>query len=114
MDVVRFLELHWFELIFALVIISMIYQVAKNGGFKNALFSAKKLDEVGSVQARKRIGVNSSLVVSKMQDTDSDEEIVGIALVAKGFLSYSMQPISLTKKDAKELAALLEKASEKK
>ncbi len=89
----------------------MVYQIYKNGGFKNALFGANKGAEIGKVDGLTRFGVASSIRVHKMRDTNTDEAIVGIELVHKARLSYSMQPFSLSTSDARELAKLLQVAA---
>jgi len=105
------MEQYWGFAVFAGVAAYFVYQMYKNGGFKNALFGARKEAEIGKVDGLKRFGVTSSIRVHKMRDSNTGEDIVGIELVHKARLSYSMQPFSLSTSDARELAKLLEVAA---
>jgi len=108
---IEFMEQYWGFVVFAGVAAYFVYLVYKNGGFKNALFGARKEAEIGKVDGLPRFGVTSSIRVHKMRDTNADENIVGIELVQKTGLSYRMQPFSLRISDARELARLLEAAA---
>ena len=108
---IDFIELNWPLLIFGAFAAYFGYQIYRNKGFKNALFGAKQLAEIGEVEGRKRAGVRSLLRVHRMQDPETGENVIGIELVQKAPLSYSMQPITITKIDAKRLSTLLESAA---
>jgi len=105
------MEQFWGFAVFTGVAVYIVYQVYKNGGFKNALFWARQEAEIGKVDGLTRFGVTSSIRVHKMRDSNTDEDIVGIELVHKARLKYSMQPFSLSTSDARELAKLLEVAA---
>jgi len=105
------MEQYWGFAVFAGVAVYFVYQMHKHGGFKNALFGARKEAEIGKVIGRTRFGVTSSIRVHKMRDSNTEENVVGIELVHKARLSYSMQPFSLSASDARELAKLLEVAA---
>ena len=110
---IDFLKASWPELLFVGIFAYMIFSVVKNGGIKNALFGAKQKYKVGEVIGRKRRIMSSSIAVHVMTDTESGEEIVGLELIQKALMSYSMQPLTLEKSDALKLAELLNKAAGK-
>lgn len=108
---IDFIQIHWPELFFAAFMGYFLYQVYKNKGFKGAIFGAEKLEQLGEIEGRKTRGIKSVIRVHKMKDHSDGEEIVGLELVSKAFLSYAMTPYNLSKEQAKQLAELLLSAS---
>lgn len=92
----------------ALFIGSFLYRIFKHGGFKAAFFGASIQRTVGEVTGRARKIINVSLRVHELGG--GADRAVGVEYVAKGFASYQMMPITLSKAEANKLIRLLESA----
>jgi hypothetical protein len=92
-----------------MVIGTIAFKMFKNGGFKGAMFGAPILRTIGEIKLKKRGGVNRVARVYILGGSDSGSEI-GIEILSKNLYSAHLTPISLSKDEARELAALLQKA----
>jgi len=95
-----------FWAIFAAVIFSFLFKMAKNGSFKAAMFGARIKNTVGEVSGASSKMMNLKLKVHELDDI-TNERAVGLELVEKSFASYQMMPITLSLTEAKKLADIL-------
>ncbi|MBL4623421.1 MAG: hypothetical protein JKY89_13595 [Immundisolibacteraceae bacterium] len=109
---IEFIELNWFEIIAAGIVMYIFFNIFKHGGYKNSLYGAKQRLELGRVVARKKFGVSASMVVHSMRNFETGEDFVGLELRQKAWLSFSMQVFDMSPADARELAELLAQAAE--
>ncbi len=103
-----------FELIFLGlffgVIAYFIYSIVRHRGFKGARFGAEVLSSVGEVSGSKRGLMSQKLKVHILGGASSADRSVGIELRASAPGAWSMTPIRLSTSEARQLAALLERA----
>jgi hypothetical protein len=98
-----------FFVVFAVVVGYFGYRMLRHGGFKAALFGARIESTVGEVAAERQGPMRVAFKVHALR-RDNSEKLVGIELIAKGFASYQMTPITLSVHQAQQLASLLQNA----
>jgi hypothetical protein len=99
-----------FFLVFAAVVGYFAYRVSQYGGFKAAMFGARIERTIGEVTGERQFGISVALKIHALRRDDS-EKLVGIELIAKSFLSYEMKPLTLSVRQAQQLASLLQNAA---
>lgn len=101
-------DLFW--VVFAAVALFFVYRIVRHGGFRGALFGADIERTIGFVEGERRAGARTQLKVHVLSGSSGDRAI-GIEFVEKGFLSYSMTPVTLSRSEAQRLAELLQSAA---
>lgn len=99
-----------FVALFLFVAGYFVFQMIKHGGLRGALFRARLVGTVGELDLGRRHGIRTRLKVHRLESRGADSPTVGVELVATSYGSFGMMPISLTRDQATELAALLTKA----
>ena len=99
-----------FFLFFAVIAGFIGYRIIRHGGFRAAMFGARIEHTVGEVSGERQGSMGIALKVHALR-RDNSELLVGIELVAKGFASYRMMPVTLTVNQAQQLAILLQNAA---
>lgn len=90
------------------VVAYMLFKLIKYGTFKNALFGARITKTFGAVTGKK-LGVTNVIKIHAL-DEDGNGEI-GLEIVSKSFGSWQMQPVNISKEDARKLSQYLEAAA---
>jgi hypothetical protein len=96
--------------VFALIVVSFVTKIIRNGGLKGALFGAPIKRTVGEVAATSPSRMMSVTVRVHNLGGNSSDKAVGLEFVARSFASYQMMPVSMSKVDARKLIMLLEAA----
>jgi hypothetical protein len=86
------------------------YRMIRYGGFKASIFGAKIVSTTGEISLH---GVPFATIVLKVHVLGGDDpsRAVGIERVSKSFLRYEMHPATLSRDQATQLAALLQRAA---
>jgi hypothetical protein len=102
-----------FFVVFGVVVISMVYQVFKHGGFRGALFGARVDRLIGEIQLQRRGIVSTKLKVHKLvAGEEGRSPDIGLEVIHTTFGLWQMSPVSLTKREAQQLADLLSRAAQ--
>jgi hypothetical protein len=100
-----------FFVVFALVVGRLLYGYVRHGSFTGAFLGGSIVRTEGEVRLSSS-GLSSQVVkIHAMRPADGNEPFVALVLTSKAPLAASMQPIKLTRRQAEELAELLQKAS---
>jgi hypothetical protein len=100
-------QIFWF--VFAAVAIYFVFNIFRRGGLRGALFNAQISETLGEVEATGPKLITQHLKVHVLER--GDERLVGIEVKSTSVASYQMLPVVLKPDQARELAALLQKAS---
>jgi hypothetical protein len=101
----------WFKpdyfpfLLFAFGATYVVFQIVTRGGVRNAMFGGKVKKTYGEILLRKQLGSTGKLKVHSVETKEGGK--VGIELSQKGFLSFSVIPITLGKPEALQLIQML-------
>jgi hypothetical protein len=100
----------WFAIIFGVVVAVWIYKLVAHGGLRGAMFGARVKATVGEIDLNAGGFIKQKLLIYRLE-SGSDADI-GLELRATTLASYQMQPVPLTKAQARTLSQLLAKAAE--
>jgi hypothetical protein len=89
---------------FVLMLAAFAFKILKHGGLRGALFGVAVGPAIGDVPLSNSRVPKRQMTVRMLH---GDELRVGLELVAKGPLSYSIVPIPLSRTEARRLAELL-------
>ena len=105
---------HIFTIIAVVALLSCFgwfgFQAVKNGGLRGAVLGARIKRTVGQVEPSYAMAGKTILRVNQLE-TSGNYIAVGIEVVNRTMLSYSLQGFSLSKDEATKLAGLLLEAS---
>jgi hypothetical protein len=104
---------HIFVVVFGLVAANLLFKVAKNRGFRGALFGAPIRRTIAELELEHG-GLVSTKVRIHQLDTSrgGGAPDIGIEVVHKTFASWEMTPVSLSREEARSLAAALVAAAD--
>jgi hypothetical protein len=89
----------------------LVYRVIKFGGLRAALYGARIAETIGTVSGASPRMTRLNLTVQVLQAEANRR--VGLAFVAKSFLSYQVMPISLEVSATEDLVRYLQEAVRK-
>ena len=102
--------LYFIVSIFAVIFVAFVVRAVKYGGIKAAMFGGYIERTVGELAITKNSAVRTKIKVHVLRhDT---ERKVGLEVVSKTLASWQMIPFTLSKIEAEQLSALLEKAAQ--
>jgi len=103
----------WFAIVFAAILAVWIYKLVAHGGFRGAMFGARIRDTVGELDITSSRFMKQKLVIYRLDsERPSNDPAVGLEMRFTSFASYQMQPLPLTKSQARTLSQLLARAAE--
>ncbi len=97
--------------IFALVAGSFLFKRIKYGSWTGAFLGASIKREVGEVTLDRFQTATRTIKVATLENTNSNDDFVGLTLVSKAALGASMMPYKLTRQQALQLSSLLQEAA---
>jgi hypothetical protein len=100
-----------FWLFFVGFVVTFGYRFFRYGGLGGVEFGAPVMGTVGEVQPQKQGLIKSVIRVKTLGASAKRNRGVGLQLVGKSFASYDSMSFALSVDEAKQLAALLERAS---
>jgi hypothetical protein len=104
----KFEYLFW--VFFIAILANILWKFFRNGSFTCAMLGGRIIREIGEVPLAKGSLSSQVLRVLELESTNG-EKFLGLSVVSKAPLAASMTPYRLTRDQAKELIALLQKAS---
>jgi hypothetical protein len=105
------------ELIFpiaigVIVVLSLLYRVAKYGGVRGALLGARSDRTIGELDLGRRALLRTRLRVHRLDVDGADQPRIMLEVVRMTFMAYQTSPIALRTEDATMLRDLLARAAE--
>jgi len=97
-----------FFAVFALAVGGFAWRFVRGGSLAAAMLGGRITREIGEIQVESRMGSSTSVRIYDM--AIDGQSRVGLVVVSKAFLAASMAPVKLTRAQARELAALLQRA----
>ena len=96
-------------IIIGAIILFFISRMVKYGGFKNALFGAKAIKTIGTVEASCVFASVTNLKIHRLQSNKKEKDI-GVEIIKKNGTNINIAPITLSNSQAKKLIMLLQVA----
>ena len=99
-----------FFLFFGAIAVYMLFGIVRHRGFKAAMFGARIDETVGQITASGRGFVTQKVSVHVLGAKDTFEHKVGLELSQSAVLAWSMNPVTLSIDEARQLIDLLNQA----
>ena len=100
----------WFLLFPSIVLAVLAWRWFRYRSFTGALLGVRILEEVGEIELESQPLSSRRLKIYVVQETPQDVPEVAIAIVSKAALGASLMPVRLSKFQARDLVAMLDRA----
>jgi hypothetical protein len=98
---------------FGLVAANLLFKVVRNRGLRGALFGAPVKGTIAELELEQRGLVSTKLRIHQLDTSQGGGgPEIGLEVVYKTFASWEMKPVSLSREEARKLAAALVTAAD--